>query len=497
MEKILLDTNLFIYLEDYGVTDEKVVTLTKNLFDSEEYKIVIHPKTKEEVLKIKDEKKKKIFLSKISVYKEIKSAPKAPEDFHNLVGCKNTHDRNDNELLFSIYRNCAKYLITNDKDLLKKAKKINLSDRVLSIDQALENFKEKEYEEIKKPIFIEYKYLHELDINDSFFDSLRDDYKGFDEWFKKKQAIEAQAYVTERNGKITSFLMLKVENEDEKYDDFNKTFEPAKRLKVSTFKVSDNGKRIGETYIKIIIEEAIKEKVDEIYVTVFDKHEALIEKLEDYGFKKYTKKRTLKPDGTIELENVLVKSMKNKEEYYPFFEIGDKECFLVPIKEKYHKLLFQESEKNIQFSLDDMNGTNTASNSIKKAYLSNSNITKIKPGSILLFYASGSKKAITSLGIVDAVFNKFKDFEEMFDLVKKRTVYDEKELRKGYKNNKLVILFKLYYSFDNYVDLKFLKGSNIINGSPQSIQTITKDNLLKILERCKMDKEFYLLDKNI
>ena len=46
MEKILLDTNMFIYLEDYAVTEDKVATLTKRLFDSDQYKILIHPKTK-------------------------------------------------------------------------------------------------------------------------------------------------------------------------------------------------------------------------------------------------------------------------------------------------------------------------------------------------------------------------------------------------------------------------------------------------------------------
>ena len=45
MEKILLDTNMFIYLEDYVVTEDKVATLTKRLFDSDQYKIVIDQKS--------------------------------------------------------------------------------------------------------------------------------------------------------------------------------------------------------------------------------------------------------------------------------------------------------------------------------------------------------------------------------------------------------------------------------------------------------------------
>lgn len=160
-------------------------------------------------------------------------------------------------------------------------------------------------------------------------------------------------------------------------------------------------------------------------------------------------------------------------------------------------MLFQESEKQFQLSLEDFQGKNTASNSLKKAYLSDSNIKQIEKGSILLFYSSGTKKAITSLGIVDAVFNKFNDFDEMFNLVKKRTAYEEYELRKKFKKDKLVILFKLYYSFDNYVDFKFLKNKGIVNGVIQTIQQIKKEQLLLILDKCKMKKEIYLIDKNI
>ena len=67
---------------------------------------------------------------------------------------------------------------------------------------------------------INYKYLSELDIDDSFFDSLREDYAGFDEWFRYKQLDNAQAYVQERDGRVISFLLLKVEDESEDYEDF-------------------------------------------------------------------------------------------------------------------------------------------------------------------------------------------------------------------------------------------------------------------------------------
>lgn len=54
LQKILLDTNMLIYLEDDNIVEEDVAELTRRLYDSSEYKIVIHPKSMIEALKIKD-----------------------------------------------------------------------------------------------------------------------------------------------------------------------------------------------------------------------------------------------------------------------------------------------------------------------------------------------------------------------------------------------------------------------------------------------------------
>ena len=52
-EKILLDTNMMIYILDDHVLDEQISKLTKILYDSDKYMIAIHPKTLEEANKIK------------------------------------------------------------------------------------------------------------------------------------------------------------------------------------------------------------------------------------------------------------------------------------------------------------------------------------------------------------------------------------------------------------------------------------------------------------
>ena len=493
MKKILLDTNILIYIEDNKIIEEKVLELTKRLFDSNDYKIVIHPDTKREIDKWDDESKK-IFLSKISVYKEIVDPPRANKSFNDIVGCKNSHDAIDNNMLYAVSKNCVSYLITNDKDLKKKSKKVNLEKKVLNIDEALDVFKPETEPIIKQPPFITYEYLYNLELDDPFFDSLKEDYKSFSNWFVRKQEEGAQAYVTLTNeNALTSFLMLKYEDKNTDYSSMEDPLPPKDRLKVSTMKVIDTGKRIGETFIKIMVNTAVEKDVDEIYITVFEKQKELIDLISQYGFKYYTFQHTEKKDGTMEKELIYVKNARPEEEYYPFISLNNKEFFLVPIKEEYHSLLFPESEHNYQITLNDTKGMNTASNSLKKAYLSNKNINKIKPGAILLFYSTGVKKAVTTIGVVDAVFNSFNGFDDMFKLVRKRTAYDESELKKGYKDNKLVLMFKMYYPLPNYVTYEFMLKNNIVSGSIQSITEIDKNKFDIILEECKLSTDKYII----
>ena len=489
-EKILLDTNMMIYLLDDHILDEKISKLTKILYDSDKYIIAIHPNTIVEARKIKDQNKKNIFISKLEVYKIIENPPRAPEDFNKQVGFKNKNDLIDNEMLYAVIRNCVSYFITNDKELLKKAEILKLNDRVLSIDDAINKFKQEEKVIIETPLFIKKEYLYNMDLNDDFFTTLRFDYKGFDDWFIKKQRNEEMAYVTmTRDNKVTSFLMLKEEDENEDYSVFEKPFKPAKRIKVSTFKVSDTGKKIGECFIKIMVNEAIQKNVDEIYVTTFEKQESLIYLLEQYGFNLFTYKNTTKSDDTIEREAIYVKNIKDKSQY-PFVQIKEQGIFVFPVIPKYHKLLFEDAEGSYQISIDDTQGKNTSANAIKKAFISNAKIKKIKPGDIVLFYSSHNKKAITTLGIVETTWNEFESQEEIFNIVRKRTAYDKEELKYVTKLDSLVIMFKHYITFKNPITYDFLYNNGIVNGYIQGPISIEREDLEKIIEECQTQNMF-------
>lgn len=157
---------------------------------------------------------------------------------------------------------------------------------------------------------IKHVLLKKLDINDKFFDSLREDYPNFEEWFKKKQDNNTMCYVTIDNGNITSLLILKIECEDEDYSNFTIPFNKSKRLKICTFKVINKGKGIGEEFINIINREAINNNVNEIYVTIFDKYKSLIKLFNNNGYIEYTKKKTWLDKDSFEYESVLVKKVK-------------------------------------------------------------------------------------------------------------------------------------------------------------------------------------------
>lgn len=489
-EKILLDTNMMIYLLDDHILDEKISKLTKILYDSDKYIIAVHPNTIIEARKIRNENKKDIFISKLKVYKIIENPPRATEDFNKQVGFKNKNDLIDNEMLYAVIRNCVSYFITNDKELLKKAELLNLNDRVLSIDDAINKFKQEEKVVVETPVFIKKEFLYNIDLNDDFFTTLRFDYKGFDNWFIKKQRNEEMAYVTmTRDNKVTSFLMLKEEDENEDYSAFEKPFKPAKRIKVSTFKVSDTGKKIGECFIKIMVNEAIQKNVDEIYVTTFEKQESLIYLLEQYGFNLFTYKNTTKSDDTIEREAIYVKNIKDKSQY-PYVQIKEQGIFVFPVIPKYHKLLFEDAEGSYQISIDDTQGKNTSANAIKKAFISNAKMKKIKPGDIVLFYASHNRKAITALGIVETTWNEFESQEEIFNIVRKRTAYDKEELKYVTKLDSLVIMFKHYITFKNPITYDFLYNNGIVNGYIQGPISIEREDLEKIIEESQTQNMF-------
>lgn len=280
-----------------------------------------------------------------------------------------------------------------------------------------------------------HKTFAEIDLQDPFFLSLRNDYPGFDDWFKRKK--NQDAFVQYENNKIIGFLYLKVE--EKIVDDVEPNICENKILKVGTFKIEAHGTKMGEQFIKIIMDYAVNENVDVCYVTIYKKHSALINLVQQYGFELYG----IKGEG-IHKENVYLKRMKrfigdiNKD--FPLVNISTAKKYLLSIYPRYHSIMFPDSiltteNKDI---ITDVSYTN----SIHKIYVCTmEQVENLKYGDIVILYrtAEFGKSAeysavATSICVVESVKkqNEFSCFDEFYKYASKYSVFEEEDLRYWY-----------------------------------------------------------------
>jgi hypothetical protein len=503
--KALLDTNIIIHREAPKVFNQDIGILYKWL-DKAVYQKCIHQVTIDEISKNPNKETVNTFLIKLGSYERLLTA--APmSDKVLMVSTKfdvNENDRNDTILLNELFNNRVDILISEDKKIHAKAKELNLSDKVFKINSFLEKVVS------EHPTLINYKVLSvtkklfgELNLQDPFFDSFREDYSGFDQWFNNKS--NETAYITFNNGNILSFLYIKPEGREENYSNINPIFPPKRRLKIGTFKVVSNGVRLGERFLKIIFDNAIQNKVDEIYVTIFDKRDEqqrLISLLEDWGFVYYGKKNTYSGK-----ESVYVRKFKthfnqlNPKLSFPFISTNTN-IFLIPIYPAYHTDLLPDSYLRTE-SPNDFIEHEPHRNAISKVYISRSIERGIKTGDILIFYrtASGGNayhtSVITTIGIVEEKIENIKDENEFILRCRKRSVFTDRGLKEQWNHNPkyrpFIINFLSVYSFglghrlnrEKLLELKIISGSD---SELRGLKKITKEQFEKILNETQTNE---------
>ncbi len=147
-------------------------------------------------------------------------------------------------------------------------------------------------------------FFRDVDLDDRFFESLKADYPGFDVWFRSKDA--EPAYISRNEyDEIDGFLYLKIE--DEALSDMTPSYPQKKRVKMGTFKIEAHGTKLGERFLRIVLNFAMKNDIKDIYVTIFDKHVGLIRLIEKFGFSRMATKNKLTPNGH---EGVYFKSLE-------------------------------------------------------------------------------------------------------------------------------------------------------------------------------------------
>ena len=497
--KALLDTNIIIHREANKIVSQDIGILYRWL-DRGQYTKCIHSATIEEVKKNPNKETVDLFLVKLESYEVIDIPSPLQDEVKKVSDQFDTTDNDivDTVLLNEVFVGRVDILITEDKKIHKKALELGIQDKVFTID----SFLEKTFAE--HPELVNYKVLNvqklkfgKIDLNDTFFDSLKEDYVGFDKWFIKKYDEEAYITINSNNGMLLSFLYLKVEDENENYSNINPQFSPKRRLKIGTFKVISNGFRLGERFVKIIFDNALKNHVQEIYVTIYDKRpeqRRLIDLLEQWGFVLWGTK------GEGELVYVRDFSPKfdieNLKACFPYISKG-KNAYIVPIYPEYHTELLPDSILNTE-SPEEFIEDFPHRNCINKVYVSRAMEPYPSVGDILVFYRTGGyyKSVVTTIGEVLEVKTDFQDENDFILYCRKKSVYPEQALREMWRysaRKPFVVNFLYDYSFPHrinmkeLIDLKVLTG---INDAPRGFKPITKEQFEIILKETRSDESF-------
>lgn len=472
MMRILIDTNIFIPSEDSEIElDSKLAELHRLV--SGEHQLLVHPSSREDILRDKNEKRRGSMLRRLDKYIELADAPQfsSLDEETMLVGApRKANDSVDNLILLSLHKNCVHWLITHDEGLRRKAKKIGDYERVFTVEQAITALLKATEEELRLYPNISNVPCHSLDVKNVFFDSLRLGYSGFDEWFSACSREGRYAWVCNDDDRIHAIAIYKHETNPVVTQD-----DRALRgsvLKLCTFKVLKKGFKIGELLLKQAFNYASDNSIEYVYCTVAPgEHEMLEDLLVEFGFYDFG----IDNKGR---DRVFVKSfpkilpdtddppLEYSIKYYPAIKLDANSVYLIPIQPQYHKVLFPELA--IQSDLFS-EVSNSAGNAIKQAYLCRTPTKSVEPGDIVFFYRTTDDKAITTYGIVDQFYIESEP-EKIFQWVSKRTVYSYSEIKKMSNSGEVkVILFRLIKHLKSPIDLSILKKSGVVNGSIQSL----------------------------
>ena len=504
----LIDTNILVGLEDNKEIDPAYAALSSSAA-SYGVKIFVHAAAKDDIARDVDVVRRGISLSKIEKFPVLEKVRNLDDDqLRQTYGPLNKpNDVVDATLLHAVENGAVDFLVSEDKGLHKRARRRSseLGRRVLYLADAVELLKAT-YEPKESHVrYVEEVSAHTLQTSEPFFQSLRADYPGFDAWWKTKCAREHRKCWIIDDGGIAALVVRKDESEEESPDNA-----PVQRvLKICTFKVlpARRGVKLGELLLKKILWFAQENKYDLVYLTVYEKQEALIDLIEYFGFlhtrslkdgekvyeKRLSRDELVVPDGTDAYEACRLQ--------YPRFARREGiRAFGVPIKEEYHDTLYPDLRLTRQLDIFEESdigaGPRTPGNTIRKVYLCRAQSNLAAPGSILFFYKGRSdndpSQAITALGVLEEVAQA-RSPEELLRLAGSRSVYSSAEL-KSFAPTKKKPIKVINYLLMNYVKPSigkdFLFEAGVFHGSPpQSIFEIQGTSLDLLLSEIHFNFE--------
>lgn len=479
--RFLIDTNIFISVEPTGPDDmEERSPGAAHLLGrlaTNGCTVYLHPYSSREIGNDSDESRRRIRELLFKKYAALASPPAVTSAITSLLGTpsRDSHDWVDLHLLAALKSHAVDFLVTDDIGIIRKARRLGLTDTVVSVAEAHELLNHLFPAAPVPPPAVERVPVYSVDIADPIFDSLKLDYpknadsRGFEEWFADCQRQGRECWVVQSDeGGLAAICIFKPE-ENPGYG------MRGAAIKLCTFKVSESysGRYLGELLLKTAFALAERTPCCWLYTTTFPPQERLISFLEDFGFFHLDTKENgeLVMAKTTDAARHTSTSVSALNYHVllgpPAARIADVPGYLVPIQPRYHRLLFPEMEA--QQSL--WNGTTPYGNSIRKAYLCNAQVRTIAAGHNLFFYRSQDDQAVTVHGVVEAVMVS-SDAREVARFVGKRTVYPYADIVDLCATEVVAILFRQARRLRSPIGRQEMDKNGMVDSHPQSITTI-------------------------
>lgn len=340
------------------------------------------------------------------------------------------------------------------------------------------------------------KEFSQLNLRDNFFNSLREDYEGFDNWFQKKATQKEKAYILEDMLGIQGFLYLKEENGGID-NEIQPLLPPKPIIKIGTLKINPHGTKLGERFIKIITDTMISKGLDFGYLTIYDKHEGLINLIREYGFKYWGKKN----NESVYVKDFNDNDIDNVKKRFPIMN-KNRQKYILGIYPEYHTKLFPDSKLVTEktHTIEDLSPTNC----IEKIYLSaNQNITNLKEGDLICIYRTADKgKSAEYSSVISSIctvketnsMTKFDTIDDFIKFCNGRTVFSNKEINYFWSSKKYpyMIIFQYNLALPKRIVRKKMIEEFIIDRDTRiSLVSISDEQFDKILELGKVSKNYF------
>jgi hypothetical protein len=489
--RLLIDTNVFIALEPYAGRMEPGLASAAQLVrlvGEQRHRLFVHPATQDDLHEGKDKSRLTQQLAELAKFPKLAEG-KIPSAVTGALGepVPGSNDQRDLRLLAALFNNAVSFLITEDGRLRRRAARLGLRERVLTLADAVAMLRQLTPTVSTPPPRVDRVEPYALDAEQAIFASLREDYSEFDEWLNTKVRPDPDnrdCFVVHEEGCYAALTIVKRVEDDCPY-----SF-PQPVTKIATFKVSAGyvGSKYGELLLKTLFNDAHDRGAASLYVEVLSKHEALVDLLSTFGFTD-SGLRTLRDE--LVMAKVLQPLPTAAEElgsldYHiaygpPAIRPGGR-VFVIPIQPHWHAQLFPDApsappaaheQLTLLPDLKPDEPTHPWGNALRKAYLSNSKSNLLSAGDVLLFYRSRDAKSVSAVGIVEAALRS-SDPVAIMSFVERRTVYTPTEIagmcaRVG---GVLAILFRQDRFIEPPWELAELQHYNVVTTWPQSITQV-------------------------